>query len=299
LKSLLNKKNIYSEADQQWFVNKLLPMVMLLLLPVLTLICLNDAIEIFVEMGTISQYWSIFNTIDVFLVFILSSTTLYAAIRLYKSLENDFASKVAYRHVQFLEEMLNGIRKQRHDFNNHLSTVYGLMLVDEFDRAKAYITKTVEEVQSQNDLLKTDNPFISSLLYTKMSLAETQQIKIEASIMGSLKDLPVNNHELTSVLGNLLDNAIAAVNENNELTDRHILVNIERNRELLMVTVTNHGNIPSEIVSRIFEPNFSTKGSCGLGLPITKEITERHGGKLDLLVENNNIIFSSSIPLPA
>jgi len=298
LKSLLNRKNVYSEIDQQWFLRKLLPNVMLLLIPVITLICLNDALEIFVDMGTLSQHWNVFNTIDIFLVFILSGISIYAVINIFKLLEADFGYKVTSQHLRCLEDMVGSIRKQRHDFNHHLHTVYGLLEIDEFDRAKAYINRTVEIVAAQNDLLKTDNPFVSSVLYTKIAMAEVNKIEVRVSIAGSLLDLPVSNHELTSVLGNLFDNAIAAV-ENNELTDKVINVNIERSSESLVVTVSNPGHIPKEIASRLFEPNFSTKGSSGLGLPISREIVERHGGTLNMSVNENNVNFRGSIPLPA
>lgn len=298
LKNLLKRKNIYSEDDQQRFFINLLPMIMLLLVPILTLICLNDAIQIFAELDIIEKYWNVFHSIDIFLIFVLSGTSMYAIIKIFKFLENEYFTKVAYGSMSLLEDMVSNIRKQRHDFNHHLQTVYGLVEINEFNRAKDYIRKTVETVSARNELIKTDNHYISSLLYTKIGFAEENRINMELSIVGSLKNLPINDHEFTSVLGNLLDNAISAV-KNNDLTDRSIKVDINRSPRSLTVIVANRGSIPEEIVSKIFEPNFSTKGSHGLGLPIIKEIIERHGGKLTLSVKDNDITFSSSIPLPA
>jgi signal transduction histidine kinase len=44
--------------------------------------------------------------------------------------------------------------------------------------------------------------------------------------------------------------------------------------------------IPADTYSRIFEPLFSTKGfGVGLGLPVVKQIMERHGGGIEIETE--------------
>ena len=45
----------------------------------------------------------------------------------------------------------------------------------------------------------------------------------------------------------------------------------------------NGPGIPANVLPRIFEPLFSTKGfGVGLGLPTVKQIMEQHGGGIDI-----------------
>ncbi len=52
----------------------------------------------------------------------------------------------------------------------------------------------------------------------------------------------------------------------------------------LLITITDNGpGIPSERLSAIFTPFYSTKsGGSGIGLPISQRIMQLHGGKLSV-----------------
>lgn len=70
------------------------------------------------------------------------------------------------------------------------------------------------------------------------------------------------------------------------------------------VKVSNHGKtIPAEKLGRIFEQFFrldssrsSSTGGAGLGLAISKEIVELHGGRILAESENEQIIFTLLLP---
>ncbi|MEG1895554.1 MAG: ATP-binding protein, partial [Oscillospiraceae bacterium] len=73
----------------------------------------------------------------------------------------------------------------------------------------------------------------------------------------------------------------------------------------LQIDFINHGNtIASEKLNRIFEQFYridtsrATKnGGAGLGLAISKEIVELHGGSITAFSENEIISFSISLPM--
>ena len=90
--------------------------------------------------------------------------------------------------------------------------------------------------------------------------------------------------EIRQVIVNLLSNAIDASGSGGEITLRTRHVRLPRlDREGIVLTVADCGTgIPSEALGRLFEPFFSTKGltGTGLGLWVSKEIVERHGGNI-------------------
>jgi signal transduction histidine kinase len=47
--------------------------------------------------------------------------------------------------------------------------------------------------------------------------------------------------------------------------------------------IDNGPGIPPDVLPRIFEPLFTTKGfGVGLGLPTVRQIVEKHGGTIDV-----------------
>jgi len=100
----------------------------------------------------------------------------------------------------------------------------------------------------------------------------------------SIPQLMLDRDQIKRVLINLLDNAVAAIDREGEIT-----VESSCNHELKMATFvvadTGHGITPEDR-PRLFEPYFSTKKSgTGLGLAIVNSIISDHHGFIR--VKNN------------
>jgi C4-dicarboxylate-specific signal transduction histidine kinase len=95
-------------------------------------------------------------------------------------------------------------------------------------------------------------------------------------------------NELNQVLLNIISNAKDALNEK-EIENKEISVAVEsQNDEVIISVLDNAGGIDEEILSKVFEPYFSTKkdkDGTGLGLYMSKIIIENNI-KGQLLVSN-------------
>ena len=88
---------------------------------------------------------------------------------------------------------------------------------------------------------------------------------------------------LEQVLGNLLENAVKYSPDGSE-----ILVNVEDRDETIVTSVCDRGiGIPADEIGQVFERfhrgrqvSSTNYGGLGLGLYITKQIVERHGGNI-------------------
>jgi len=88
----------------------------------------------------------------------------------------------------------------------------------------------------------------------------------------------VHRDKLVQVLVNLLRNAIDATPTGGE-----IQVRLTADEKHVKVAIEDHGaGIPTEVLPRIFDPFFSTKGDrgTGLGLGICRSIVSQHRGEL-------------------
>jgi two-component system, LuxR family, sensor kinase FixL len=88
--------------------------------------------------------------------------------------------------------------------------------------------------------------------------------------------------QLQQVILNLMVNGLEAMGDT-VVARRHLFVRTAQPDESCVeITVRDHGpGIPAEVLSRIYEPFFTTKrDGLGMGLSICRFIAEAHGGRL-------------------
>ncbi|MCM2348781.1 MAG: HAMP domain-containing histidine kinase [Bacteriovoracaceae bacterium] len=126
----------------------------------------------------------------------------------------------------------------------------------------------------------------------------TQNIKLTVFNQESDVDLFGNEIQLGQVMMNLVSNAIDAVSGTD--SSRWIEIHYKPSFDWVDIDVIDSGTgIPSEIVTKIMDPFFTTKEThqgTGLGLSISKKIIESHNGSLMLLTDAKNTTFRIRLP---
>lgn len=273
-----------------------LPAVVFILLPLMLLWLLNFT-HVSVQVNDSGGYYpDLFKILFNSLIIILAFMSLWAVQRIRKSIEKEMEAARAIETTERMKELIYSIRKQRHDFNHQLQAVYGLIETGNYSGAREHIQNTYHYVSGAGELIKTDNPPVSALLYTKIGIAETRNVEFEINIECSLEEFPLKSNESSSLLGNLIDNAFDAV-EKNEPGDRLVRLHITAERGEYILEVANRGRLESGVKSKIFDPYFTTKeGHGGLGLAIVKEITGKYKGGIQVSSEGGETVFRVNIP---
>ncbi|VBB05138.1 signal transduction histidine kinase sporulation regulator spoob [Lucifera butyrica] len=212
--------------------------------------------------------------------------------------KKDIGSKAQLDTLRHVEELLHTVRIQRHDFNHELQVVYGLLRVQAFPEARDYLKKSVSEVAATSELVKTDNVGVTALLYTKTGMAEARKVDLRITVAASLRQLPLEARDINLILGNLIDNALDAV-ELLPILDRKVDVFIGQDLAGYVLEVKNTGPpIPAATVAKIFTPGFSTKGEGrGMGLYSIKKLVQKYHGDVRVISENNGTCFKVVIPI--
>ena len=88
----------------------------------------------------------------------------------------------------------------------------------------------------------------------------------------------IDEGQIRQVLFNLLRNSREALTEGGQ-----IWLCLERKAQGVRLVISDNGKgVPKDEVSRLFDPFFTTKAhGTGLGLAVTKQIIEAHGGELE------------------
>ncbi len=99
----------------------------------------------------------------------------------------------------------------------------------------------------------------------------------------------VDQIQMEQVFINLLNNAIDAIHVKGEITIEIFACQKENREEGIEVKITDSGEgIPQDSIPKIFDAFFTTKKpnkGTGLGLPISRAIMQRHGGKINVTSE--------------
>lgn len=110
-----------------------------------------------------------------------------------------------------------------------------------------------------------------------------RQVTPQAILPEDLPEIDVSSLHLTSMLVNLVGNAVDAMPRGGQL---YIAANPAPAGDAIDIWVGDNGDeIPPEQRGRIFEPFFTTKGEqgTGLGLYLSRRLAEWHGGTLELV----------------
>ena len=197
--------------------------------------------------------------------------------------------------LEQLEQLNIKLRGQRHDFMNHLQVVYSLMELSEYDEAVKYIERTYEDIISVSSVMKTSSPAINALLMSKVSDARANGIEMNLKISSPYSDLPMESWEMCRVLGNLLDNAIDALEG---VKGGRIDVELTEDLRAYGFRVFNNGPaVCPEHRELIFQTGFTTKlKGTGMGLYIVRTIMREHGGDVTLETGDAGTAFTGTLP---
>jgi len=107
-------------------------------------------------------------------------------------------------------------------------------------------------------------------------------VSLHHRVPESLPPLSGDSRALNQVVLNLLKNAMDA----HHRSHGNVWLEASHSEDSIIVTVRDDGpGIPPEVLPRVFDPFFSTKGAghgTGLGLSISQRIVDDHGGSLEV-----------------
>ncbi len=234
----------------------------------------------------------------------VSLTTVYIANRILKLAQQEALLEERSRQMEAMQETYLAVRSQRHDFHNHVTSLYGFLKIGKFSAAQEYMETLYEEVKNSHNLMNIGIPALSGLLHTKAGMAQQKGIEFKLSIDREFGSIPLSPVELTGLLGNLIDNALEAVPKD-EASLKMVRVELlySYRERGYSINVFNTSPQPSqETMNKFLQPGFSTKDKnkySGLGLSSVNNITNKYGGQINFSYDTEESLFKVMIKIPA
>jgi sensor histidine kinase regulating citrate/malate metabolism len=215
---------------------------------------------------------------------ILSAIAIYLLKEIFRLCQREREAELDTVRLKESMELIDVLRTNRHDFLNHIQVVYSLAQLGKIDSLASYIDGLNHDMEAEARLSRLAQPELAAFLIKKASFAVDQGIKFEIGIETDLVRLRIPPIDIVRVLGNLIDNAFYAVRELKP-GEKRVRLTITEESGCHKISVCNNGpEIPETIAEKIFAQGFSTKGCAGsgLGLYITRQLLEKHRGKIVL-----------------
>ena len=220
----------------------------------------------------------------------------YLLLQVSKSNRMDYGeelSNMEYKYYEMSVENDKRIMEIKHDISNHIQTVYSLIDRGDTDNGLALMDELRSRYTHVDQIVYCNNSVINIILANKKSEAEANNIETHIKIKDSLDNIPITDFDISTVICNLLDNAIRGC-INSEQSNPRMVIEILQKNQHIVVRVLNSCkiNMVVESTDRI-ETTKSKTQTHGLGMPIVAEIARKYHG--DFVASAQNGIFTATV----
>ncbi len=185
------------------------------------------------------------------------------------------------------------LHRIRHELRNQMNILEIMLKEKKYDEMSAYFADISEKVHVTIDYIDTGNALVNSVLNMELSKAKGVGIPLVTHI--SIKNhLNINPQDITSLLTNLIDNALEA--ENRCQTKDAVDVQMVYENEYLFIKVTN--TISYDENPLLLKSRKPDRKNHGYGTKIIKSICAKYNGFAKFSVEQDKFKFDGMLYLP-
>jgi len=149
-------------------------------------------------------------------------------------------------------------------------------------------SKQTTGVKELTDINALSDEYLRLAYHGMRARDKNFNVEMKTDFDSTVGKVNIVRQDIGRVLLNLFNNAFYAVNEKSKSTDGlyqpRVLVQTKKLNGQLQIIVSDNGNgIPENILSKIFQPFFTTKPTgqgTGLGLSLAYDIVKAHGGEI-------------------
>ncbi len=203
------------------------------------------------------------------------------------------------RRLDAVASMTTALRAQRHEFANRLHTISGLLAIDKLDEAQSYLSNILSHGPLKYPVVDMEllaEPYLQAFIGAKGIEAREKGVSLvlgpETFVAGKLEDA----EDATAVLGNLIDNAIAAAVRGSERPAWVEVELLDAGGDLHVSVLDSGDGVVAGVAAGVERGRDSRLGAdlgvdlgaemdvtdavrgLGFGLPLCRDIARRRGG---------------------
>ena len=195
-------------------------------------------------------------------------------------------------YFELLEHQNDELQLFVHDTKKHYRALYDLS--NEPEKLQKYIEGIVDDLEKTNQIGKTSNKLLDLILGKYDYICEKNHITFEKNIHNSEVSFIADN-DLTSILNNMLDNAIeSAVKSNSKI----ITIGINKLGKMLVIDITNSSDTPPSVKNGKLVSTKKSVGLHGYGFKSICRTAKKYNGDVEWEYNQDTKEFTVSIIFP-
>lgn len=192
-----------------------------------------------------------------------------------------------------LQQRYQNSMRTIHDAKRHVRALESLIQSDHLAEAQQYKESLFQKLNELQPSIHCDNPLLSAILNHVFLKAEQRHIALKMDLQGEEQLSMLAGVDLTTIVSNLLDNAVDAVLELPE-EQRYIHFAVAFQMGEIMIHVENP---TKNDLKREGNAVVSTKeGHLGLGLKNVEMVVKKYKGDFKIDVKDGNFVVAITIP---
>lgn len=188
-----------------------------------------------------------------------------------------------------MQAITDALRAQRHEFANRLHTFSGLLGNGEHEHARQYVAEIMASGPVRDpveNVTAVEEPFLRAFIGAKGVQAHERGVQLRVGLETALEGQLVEAQDVTAILGNLVDNAVAAVIDSAPARqdERWVEVDLLSEGSTLHLAVADSGAGVAPGLD-IFASGVSTRAGAesgvhghGVGLSLSRRLARTMGG---------------------
>ena len=229
----------------------------------------------------------LFAEISSVILFVASFYIIFALSRSNKESEElrNLRQQHEYRiqYANNIKMQYNEIRRIKHDMKQSYLVIDSLMSDKKYAEASEYIKSNISNLGKSEVIIDVGNDFVNAILNSKLTFAKSIGIEVICSSTSNIGG--IDDTDLCSLLGNILDNAIEACEKCRGEKLIETSISIRDNKCSIIVS----NSVEAEILknNKALKTTKKDTENHGFGVRSIRAIAEKYGGVVNFYQERN------------
>lgn len=190
-----------------------------------------------------------------------------------------------------MKQSQENIRSLWHDMKNHLLLLDTYINQKEYEKATQYIKNIQDYMYVPGQHVNSGNYEVDAILNYRLEKAEKMGCKIDTKL--KVPNCPfMSDFDLNMILGNLMDNALEALEHAKE---KYLLVELKYEKGILVIRICNSFDGTLKQNGRVLVTRKTDRENHGWGLRNVEQIVKKYDG--ERVIQTEDSIFKTSVIL--
>jgi len=225
------------------------------------------------------------------IVFYINELTIQVNHKYTQILLDSQQEKNTIEHYKLLKEQNENSKVLIHDITKHLNTIKQLS-EDKNSNIAQYISDIVDDFNVMNPIDYCKNTIVNLITHRYYDICKKNNISFTININNANVDF-MKEHDITSLLDNLLENAVeAAIQTNERFIDFSI---VTRNSNFVIIKISNSCANKPKYKNGALISSKNSKDMHGIGTRSIRRVVTKYHGNLETNYDSKTNTFTSII----